>query len=143
MSSRGCGLKNVILLTLLILAACGPSPLLHHKEADDAGSVVVESGGFARGLKVTTHFEQGPQVRGESILLLTFTDGSGSLQDVPDLAVEPWMDSMGHGQGAPVLIERLAIGTYRASHLYFIMGGVWSLRLTSQGQPLGIVKVTL
>ncbi len=41
--------------------------------------------------------------------------------------VELWMPSMGHGS-SPVTIEKLSEGLYRASRVYFSMGGDWEIR---------------
>jgi hypothetical protein len=43
------------------------------------------------------------------------------------IVVEIWMPAMGHGS-APVTVERLKDGTYRATNMYFIMPGEWEIR---------------
>ena len=43
-------------------------------------------------------------------------------------AVKLWMPSMGHGS-SPVVITQTAPGTYRVSDVYFIMLGLWEIRL--------------
>ncbi len=42
-----------------------------------------------------------------------------------------WMPSMGHGS-VPTKVQRLDIGTYRASDVFFIMPGEWELRFQFQ-----------
>lgn len=55
-------------------------------------------------------------------------DGSPVVEDLPgDLTVLLWMPSMGHGS-SPVKVERLDVGTYRASEVRFIMKGEWEIR---------------
>lgn len=46
-------------------------------------------------------------------------------QELPQLIL--WMPSMGHGS-TPTAIQRLDVGTYRASDVFFIMPGEWDLR---------------
>jgi hypothetical protein len=38
-----------------------------------------------------------------------------------------WMPSMGHGS-SPTRVDRVDVGTYRASDVFFIMPGEWDLR---------------
>lgn len=38
-----------------------------------------------------------------------------------------WMPSMGHGS-SPTTMERIDVGTYRASNVFFIMPGEWEIR---------------
>lgn len=55
-------------------------------------------------------------------------DGSPVLTDgAADVGVLLWMPSMGHGS-SPVKTERLDVGTYRASQVFFIMPGEWEIR---------------
>lgn len=55
-------------------------------------------------------------------------DGSPIPLDLPgDIAVVLWMPSMGHGS-SPVTVEKLDVGTYRASRVFFSMKGDWDLR---------------
>ncbi len=48
-------------------------------------------------------------------------------QVVPNLKL--WMTSMGHGS-RPTNVERVDIGTYLASNVFFIMPGAWELVFT-------------
>lgn len=45
--------------------------------------------------------------------------------ELPQLIL--WMPSMGHGS-TPTVIQRLDVGTYRASNVFFIMPGEWDLK---------------
>lgn len=45
--------------------------------------------------------------------------------ELPQLIL--WMPSMGHGS-TPTVIQRLDVGTYRASDVFFIMPGEWDLK---------------
>lgn len=49
--------------------------------------------------------------------------------DLPHtLEVVLWMPSMGHGS-TPVTIDKLAVGQYRVSKVFFIMHGDWEIQL--------------
>ena len=47
------------------------------------------------------------------------------LPSLPDVIL--WMPSMGHGS-SPVSVERIDIGTYRATQVFFIMPGEWQIK---------------
>jgi len=58
--------------------------------------------------------------------------GDGSLlpEDVSGLNVFLWMPSMTPPHGSvPVEIERVDVGTYRVSHVLFIMAGGWEIHV--------------
>ncbi len=46
-------------------------------------------------------------------------------QALPQLVL--WMPSMGHGS-TPSVVQRLDVGTYRATEVFFIMPGEWDLK---------------
>ena len=59
---------------------------------------------------------------------LSPADGSVIADDLPGkLAVVLWMPAMGHGS-SPVTIDRIDVGTYRASKVFFTMKGDWEIR---------------
>lgn len=39
-----------------------------------------------------------------------------------------WMPSMGHGS-SPVTVEKIDVGSYRVSQVFFTMGGDWEIRI--------------
>lgn len=47
------------------------------------------------------------------------------MESLPQLVL--WMSSMGHGS-TPSQTQRLDVGTYRASNVFFIMPGDWQLK---------------
>ena len=57
-------------------------------------------------------------------------DGSPVLENLPgdEVAVALWMPGMGHGS-SPVKVERVDVGTYRASQVFFTMKGQWEIRI--------------
>lgn len=59
-------------------------------------------------------------------------DGSAVPQDLAGaVAVVLWMPSMGHGS-SPVTVERVDVGTYRATQVFFSMPGDWEIRVQSK-----------
>lgn len=44
-----------------------------------------------------------------------------------ELKVVLWMPDMGHGS-SPIKLEKIGVGTYRASNAFFSMPGTWEIR---------------
>ena len=64
-------------------------------------------------------------------------DGSPVGMDTADMPqVVLWMTSMGHDSD-PVQVSRVDIGTYRASRVFFVMPGEWSIRFSIRTGDLG------
>lgn len=56
-------------------------------------------------------------------------DGSAIPSDIDgQIEVVLWMPSMGHGS-SPVTVEKVDVGTYRASEVFFTMPGDWEIRV--------------
>jgi hypothetical protein len=73
-------------------------------------------------------------------------DGSPIPVDPPGtIAVVLWMPSMGHGS-APLAINKLDVGTFSASNVFFTMKGDWQIifQLKSAGavQDQAIIPIT-
>lgn len=94
---------------------------------------------FAAGAFVAhCSWAQGPSLGEESVLDVRWASG-GSQQPVEApgaFKVALFMPSMGHGS-SPTRLERLfddkgnpMLGGYRASRIYFTMGGKWEVRIT-------------
>ncbi len=59
---------------------------------------------------------------------------SASAEDPANsVAVVLWMPSMGHGS-SPVFVEKLGIGSYRATQVFFTMRGDWEIRFQLKDQ---------
>jgi hypothetical protein len=133
------------LITLISLCCCGLSPMLHHADATPATNpILVSEGGPGdgrtaecalklekTGLCIGFKWESELRTDDELAAAITLTNTQGEAVDAPagtDLAVQLWMPSMGHGS-SPVRIERQGVGAYRASGIYFIMPGLWEVRL--------------
>lgn len=75
-------------------------------------------------------WENEPSDGSFSSLIMTFFK-----KDAPEVGIDPhftpltylWMPSMGHGS-APVSMEKIDTGIYRASRIYFSMPGEWLVR---------------
>lgn len=63
-------------------------------------------------------------------MILSYVDASDETRYIDPLHspfIVLWMPSMGHGS-SPVKIERVDVGRYRASEIFFIMPGPWDIR---------------
>ncbi len=61
---------------------------------------------------------------------LSFTDKNDAARFIDPIHpphIILWMSSMGHGS-SPVTIERVDIGRYKATDIFFIMPGPWDIR---------------
>jgi hypothetical protein len=84
-------------------------------------------------LCVSWHWEQRPSSSQSGSIVFKVYRGN-VLDDTPVLVDSSrtadlllWMPSMGHGS-TPTQVQRLDVGTYRASNVFFIMPGDWELR---------------
>lgn len=70
-------------------------------------------------------------------------DRTPVLQDIEgDVAVVLWMPSMGHGS-SPITVERIDVGTYRASKVFFTMPGDWEIRVQRKSGGLILEQAAL
>lgn len=88
---------------------------------------------FSSGLCVSMKWEKNPtESEFGSFVFQTYqvnsADNSVILSD-PEYAaaIVLWMPDMGHGS-SPVTVERVSLGTYRASQVFFTMRGDWEIR---------------
>ena len=59
-------------------------------------------------------------------------DQSVVLTDLPgDVNVLLWMPGMGHGS-SPTKVQRLDVGTYRVTQVFFVMPGEWEIHFQSK-----------
>lgn len=59
-------------------------------------------------------------------------DGSPVLDDMLLRKVDLWMPDMNHGS-SPITLEKIDIGTWRASFVWFSMPGRWQIRFFGEG----------
>jgi hypothetical protein len=141
----------------LLLAACGRSPLLHHRNASDVRHGVVGHGDQksaatcplafpSAGLCAAIHWDKQPtadEQAGASAFTLHFWKKGGSatgpyLDPQATVAVQPWMPEHGHGIRPNPQIHRRATGVYSTDDFYFSMPGKWDIRvqLKSEGKVI-------
>lgn len=93
------------------------------------------------GVHAHLFWENGPNDGTESILRVEFMKAvDHSPADVTaDLEVELWMPDMGHGS-APTAVQRVVddrgqvrAGVFRVSNVYFLMPGLWDVRVSLKG----------
>lgn len=136
-----CGLR--ILILMLVFSGCARpnfrDPVVVSQIAND--NKTQEPGGEARcdrlcdltfsplSIYGTISWVNLPQGNQFGEFLLKFWNGGEPVapgSDQAEVSVKLWMPSMGHGS-SPVKVERVALGSYRATRVYFIMPGEWQL----------------
>lgn len=81
-------------------------------------------------LCLKTAWVQRPSESTYGEMTLHFVDPSDETRFIDpksDPFIVLWMPSMGHGS-SPVTIERIDVGRYKASEIFFIMPGAWDIR---------------
>lgn len=124
---------SLLFLSLLIFGCAKPN----YVSAPSTAGVKEKAGGcqarFASRSCVSLTWEQMPTDSGfGSFVFKTFranlADGTPVVEDPPnEVAVVLWMPDMGHGS-SPVAVERVDVGTFRATKVFFPMRGNWEIR---------------
>lgn len=115
----------------LLLAACAQPvyapPPLACQEQQPSCQAKFQSGHtiYFQWEKMPTEEETGSFII--SIFRPNLSDVSPVLEDYDPLEIVLWMPSMGHGS-SPVVVEKIGLGTYRASEVFFTMRGEWEIR---------------
>ncbi len=130
-------LKSLSLVISLILISCAKPNYQESKVQPDlqssfVGECVVQ---FEKS-KLCVHFNwEKMQTSRDDLGVFTFRVFKKSSDQFPELVdlnpqpyVHLWMD-MGHGSTKDVVTERLRVGTYRASNVFFTMEGPWEIHL--------------
>jgi hypothetical protein len=120
-----------LFLILLLLASCAKPRYVDGLEGRIDG--ISGECGFlftSEDLCLKTEWTQKPTESTYGEMTLSFVDRNDQSRFV-DPITEPfivlWMPSMGHGS-SPVKVERLDVGKFRASEIFFIMPGQWDIR---------------
>jgi hypothetical protein len=135
---RSLGLLFVLTLSAVVacakpiyLSGAGISPDGHVENRGQAlGSCQAK---FSSGKCVAFAWETSPSEEGfGSFIFQTFRPNIADGSPIPeDLSLNPrvvlWMPGMGHGS-SPVTVERIDIGTFRASKVSLYMHGQWEIR---------------
>ena len=138
-------MTSLILTAACAVGACANSPLFNHRQAQLAPVTVAPAEGettpalcpleFPKsGFCASLRWTQGPSEEGSAFSLKFWRKDQGNVESGPFLAPAPqlkvqlWMPSMGHGS-SPVKVESPEPGVYNATDVNFIMPGDWDVRL--------------
>lgn len=130
-------MKTALLLCLLVSAAPPTKPSAPESEtaarpplSESVASVTSTSGR----LRIEVLTDTLPLRRGPRRFLVRVTE-SATGKPVPglQLAVQPWMPTMGHGLDEPVRITPRGPSDFEISDLDLFMPGAWELRLSLSG----------
>jgi hypothetical protein len=120
-----------LILILVLMASCAKPRYVDGLEGRIDG--ISGECGFlfsSENICLKTEWIQKPTESTYGEMTLSFVDRNDQSRFVDPLT-EPfivlWMPSMGHGS-SPVKMERLDIGKFRASEIFFIMPGPWDIR---------------
>lgn len=122
-------MKFFIIVFLFSLIACGKSPLLKQKEVV-AGSSSLETSKILSSvnLKLNLHWITPINSTQEAKAILLVTKDKLATDLPQEFSLFLWMPSMGHGS-SPISVTKLATGVYQLSEVYFIMEGIWQLKI--------------
>jgi hypothetical protein len=137
-------LSNVILaIFFFALVACAKPQYLI---ATSGGGIEKAGAGACAAEFPTSHtcvgisWEKLPTETEFGSFVFTLTSEAGLLTDLSvatngilNPKVVLWMPSMGHGS-APVTVERISTGLYRAKNVFFTMKGDWEIRFQIAGE---------
>ncbi len=122
-----------ILLSLLVVACARPeyvtaaAPTTGSKGTQLTQCAAKFSGGACVGLEWESYPAEGEF---GTFVFRTFNEADGQVRPVEfegQMQVMLWMPGMGHGS-SPVVVQRLDVGYYRASQVFFSMPGEWEIR---------------
>ncbi len=120
-----------LVIILLLLGACAKPRYVDGLEGKLDG--ISGECGFlfsSENLCLKTEWVQKPTESTFGEMTLSFVDrndDSRFVDPIKDPFIVLWMPSMGHGS-SPVKIERVDVGRYRATDIFFIMPGPWDIR---------------
>jgi hypothetical protein len=129
----------VSIFTVFIFSACAEPKYVKESGLDNSSQTAQEakvdcSVSFANsGLCLYWYWEKKPTSSDMGSLIfktyklnaLDQTPVEVDAVQIPNLIL--WMPSMGHGS-SPTKVNRVDVGTYRASNVFFIMPGEWELK---------------
>lgn len=127
--------RRALVAILLALAGCSSSGTEPAASTDDAFTgaaytvVTSDSGQIAIAVRTSPQ----PPARGTIAVGLAMTDGSGAPIDGLDVAVRPWMPSMGHGTPTTPIVRPEGSGRYLVTDVNLFMAGRWELDVTIAG----------
>jgi hypothetical protein len=131
-----------VFFTLLVIAACGPSPIFQNRAAADLASEIAINADKSEvpasacaisfkklGVCGAIAWTVGPRSHNSSAFTFSALNKNGSAAlPAGELEVELWMPAMGHGS-APVNVVEKAPGVFEVTNVQFLMNGEWEIRL--------------
>ncbi|MGE3610570.1 MAG: hypothetical protein AB7I27_13350 [Bacteriovoracaceae bacterium] len=120
-----------LFILILFLCSCAKPHYVTDLEGKIDG-ISGECGLFfeSENLCLKTTWIQRPSESDYGEMELTFVDKmdpSRKIDPVHSPKIVLWMPSMGHGS-SPVTLERIDVGHFKASEIFFIMPGPWDIR---------------
>jgi hypothetical protein len=80
---------------------------------------------------------------GESTFDFITYDLTGAPIEAGDVFVDLWMTMGSHGHGSrPVVVTKVGLGKYHVAKVYFVMSGMWDLRLTLEPHTSAAETIT-
>jgi hypothetical protein len=127
-------MSKLIAALLLMTFSLGARAHEGHDPRQDHGHLEFQGGAYHAHLS----WAKGPDLSGESILLIEFKDGkthdpiAGPRLDSVFATMQPEMDMTALGDIAPATDDKgdAILGTYNASGLYLTMGGLWHVQVS-------------
>jgi hypothetical protein len=125
--------KSLLVASLVALAGCSASAS-GSSSAGFSGPPYLTILSASGKLRLDLWTSPQPPVRGtlSTELRITSVEG-GAPVDGLELAVVPWMPSMGHGSSVVPTVSETGNGTYIVSHLSLFMAGHWELQTSLSG----------
>ena len=131
-------MKLVSLALLVLLTACGESPLFNHQmEGKSFLQNTILSESEALQFKKSNYsfivsWQSGPRMGESKFVMKTWKKNLGTMNGPyhdlsKNLHVFLWMPAMNHGS-SPVKIKKIGDGEYEVSDVHFIMGGNWEIK---------------
>lgn len=120
----------ILIFLFALTVSCGKSPLLLKKNHETSIISGLES---QRLFKSTNQSLQiswlSPLSSSEEAHALIILKKNNIVSDLPNnTKIFLWMPEMGHGS-SPIQVSRLGSGLYDLSQIYFIMPGLWQLKI--------------
>ncbi|RPJ66214.1 MAG: hypothetical protein EHM20_17555 [Alphaproteobacteria bacterium] len=124
-------MKIIIFLSaFFLILSCGKSPLLLKKNNDTSviSGLEVHKIFKTTNQSLTLNWLSPVNSIDEGHALLIVKQQNIATDFTKDFSVILWMPTMGHGS-SPIQIKKLGTGIYDLSQIYFIMDGLWHLRI--------------
>lgn len=120
----------ITVLTLILITGCGKSPLQKQKDNIVSGINGMESAKVFKtshqSLSINWLSPINSSEEGHALLIVK--QGQNAADINGQFKIFLWMPDMGHGS-SPITINKIGTGLYDLGQIYFIMDGLWQLRI--------------